>query len=157
MRFWRHCSSRVSSQPLPFWVSGPYFSARRGVSFVGFFFIFDRLKQRRERSTEDSLQSTIDMALEQIQHQIGLMRNLLWWYLLPLAPGIVLFLLSASWQARGNGLAEQLVIAGVAAICAIAFWQVQRINRREIIRTLEPRRLELEKLRASLSQPTPAE
>jgi hypothetical protein len=127
-----------------------------GTLFVGLFFIFDRVKQRRRRSVfEDSLQLTIDASLAQVQHQIWLLRNVLWWYLLPLVPGIVLFLVSTAWQSRGNGLAEQLVIAGVAAICAAAFWLAYRINQREIIRTLEPRRIELEALRASLNSSAP--
>jgi hypothetical protein len=123
-----------------------------GSLFVGLFFILDRVKQRRRRSSvECSLHSTVDASIEQVQHQIWLLRNVLWWYLLPLVPGIVLFLASASWQSRGSGLGEQLVIAGVASICAIAFWLVYRANQREITRTLEPRRVELEELRASLS------
>lgn len=128
-----------------------------GSLFVGLFFIFDRLKQRRQRSAaHDSLPSTIDESLKQIQHQIWLLRNILWWYLLPLVPGMVLFLISVSWESRGNGLAEQLVILGVAGICAFAFWIVHRINQREITRTLEPRRIELEELRDSLSPSSPS-
>lgn len=124
-----------------------------GSLFVGLFFVFDRLKQRRLRSaaSENSLQSTIDASLADLQHQIWLLKNVFWWYLLPLLPGITLFLISTSWQSRSGELAEQLVIVGVAGICAIAFWYVHRINQREVIRTLEPRRIELEALRASLS------
>ena len=128
-----------------------------GSLFVGAFFIRDRVKQQRRRSAvEDTLLSTVDASLAQVQHQIALLRNVLWWYLLPLVPGMVLFLVSASWQSRGNGLAEQLVIAVVGLICAVAFWQVYRANLREVERTLVPRRIELEELRASLEASLPA-
>jgi hypothetical protein len=55
-------------------------------------------------------------------------------------------LATTSWQSLGNGLAEQLVIVFVGLICAMAFWYAYRMNQREITRTLEPRRIELEKL-----------
>lgn len=127
-----------------------------GSLFVGLFFVFDRVKQRRQRSVlGDSLQSTIEASLAEVQHQIWLLRNILWWYLLPLVPGLVAFLVTTSWQTPGSGLAEQIVIAVVGLICAGAFWSVYRINQREIKRTLEPRRIELEELRSRLSSSSP--
>jgi hypothetical protein len=128
-----------------------------GSLFVGMFFVFDRLKHRRRRSlVEDSLPSVIDSSISQVQHQIWLLRNILWWYLLPLIPGLIIFLVSESWKSRGNGVIEQAVIAAVGLICAVAFWQAYRINLREVKNTLEPRRLELEELRASLRSSSPA-
>lgn len=123
-----------------------------GSLFVGLFFITDRLKQRRRRSSfADSLPRSVDAAIEEVKHQIWLLRNIMWWYLLPLVPGIVLFLGSSSWQSRANGFAEQFVIAAVGVICAVAFWLVYKINHREIKKTLEPRRQELEALRSALT------
>ena len=123
-----------------------------GSLIVGIFLVFDRLKQRRQRTTvADSLPSAIDASIDQVQHQIWLLRNILWWYLMPLVPGPVAILVSTSRQSLGNGLAEQLVIAFVGLICLLAFWCVYWLNQREIARNLEPRRMELEELRASLS------
>jgi hypothetical protein len=114
--------------------------------------VFDRLKQRWQRTTvADSLPSAINASLVQVQHQIWLLRNILWWYLLPLVPGLVAILVSTSRESQGNGLADQLVIAFVGLICLLAFWGVYWLNQREITRILEPRRMELEELRASLS------
>ncbi len=122
-----------------------------GSLIVGIFLVFDRLKQRRQRTTvADSLPSAIDASIDQVQHQIWLLRNILWWYLMPLVPGPVAILVSTSRQSLGNGLAEQLVIAFVGLICLLAFWCVYWLNQREIARNLEPRRMELEELRASL-------
>ena len=123
-----------------------------GSLIVGIFLVFDRLKQRRQRTTvADSLPSAIDASIDQVQHQIWLLRNILWWYLMPLVPGPVAILVSTSRQSLGTGLAEQLVIAFVGLICLLAFWCVYWLNQREIARNLEPRRMELEELRASLS------
>jgi positive regulator of sigma E activity len=128
------------------------FLCAAGSLIVGSFFLVDRLKQRQRRSTiANTLLLTVDAAIEEVKHQIRLLRNIVWWYLLPLIPGLGLFLASVSWQSRANGFAEQIVIAGVAAICAIAFWLVYWINQREIRKTLEPRRQELEELRSRLT------
>jgi positive regulator of sigma E activity len=128
------------------------FLCAAGSLIVGSFFLVDRLKQRQRRSTiANTLLLTVDAAIEEEKHQIRLLRNILWWYLLPLIPGIGLFLASVSWQSRANGFAEQIVIAVVAAICAIAFWLVYWINQREIRKTLEPRRQELEELRSRIT------
>jgi len=122
-----------------------------GSLFVGLFFVVDRWKQRRRRSViGNSLQSTIEASLAEVQHQIWLLRNILWWYLLPLVPGLVAFLVTNFWQSSEKGIAEQIVIAGVGLICAAAFWSVYRINQREIKKTLEPRRNELEELQTRL-------
>jgi hypothetical protein len=128
------------------------FLGAAGSLFVGIFLVFDRLKQRRQRSTvADSLTSAIDASLVQVQHQIWLLRNIHWWDLLPLVPRLVAFLVSTSRESLGNGLADQLVIAFVGLICLLAFWGVYWINQLEITRNLEPRRMELEELRTSLS------
>ena len=126
-----------------------------GGLFIGLFFVVDRVKQRRLRSpADDSLSSTIEASLRQVEHQIWLLKNVLWWYLMPLAPGMIAFLVSAYWQTNKDGLAEQLVVGIVALICAVAFWQVYRVNQGAIKQMLEPRRLELEELKASLRPPT---
>jgi hypothetical protein len=109
-----------------------------GSLFVGLFFVVDRWKQRRRRSViGSSLQSTIEASLAEVQHQIWLLRNILWWYLLPLVPGLVAFLVTNFWQSSEKGIAEQI-------------WSVYRINQREIKKSLEPRRNELEELQTRL-------
>ena len=160
-RMWRRDFGEVTAAVLVTFIFGTLavlmdqwslFLGAAGSLFVGIFMVFDRLKQRRQRSTvADSLTSAIDASLVQVQHQIWLLRNIHWWYLLPLVPGLVTFLVSTSRESLGNGLAEQFVIAFVGLICLLAFWCVYWINQREIARKLEPRRMELEELRASLS------
>lgn len=130
----------------------PLFLCAAGSLFVGLFFFSDRLKQRRRRSSiADSLPQTLEAAIEEIKHQIWFLRNIMWWYLLPLIPGIVLFLVSSSWQSRANGYAEQLVIAAVGSICAVVFGLIYRINLRDVKKTLEPRLNDLQTLLTSLS------
>ncbi len=160
-RMWRRDFGEVTAAVLVTFIFGTLavlmdqwslFLGAAGSLFVGIFMVFDRLKQRWQRTTvADSLPSAINASLVQVQHQIWLLRNILWWYLLPLVPGLVAILVSTSRESQGNGLADQLVIAFVGLICLLAFWGVYWINQREITRILEPRRMELEELRASLS------
>jgi len=160
-RMWRRDFGEVTAAVLVTFIFGTLavlmdqwslFLGAAGSLFVGIFMVFDRLKQRWQRTTvADSLPSAINASLVQVQHQIWLLRNILWWYLLPLVPGLVAILVSTSRESQGNGLADQLVIAFVGLICLLAFWGVYWLNQREITRNLEPRRMELEELRASLS------
>jgi hypothetical protein len=160
-RMWRRDFGEVTAAVLVTFIFGTLavlmdqwslFLGAAGSLFVGIFMVFDRLKQRWQRTTvADSLPSAINASLVQVQHQIWLLRNILWWYLLPLVPGLVAILVSTSRESQGNGLADQLVIAFVGLICLLVFWGVYWLNQREITRNLEPRRMELEELRASLS------
>lgn len=46
----------------------------------------------------DTLPPTSEAPLAEVQHQIRLLRNILRWYLLPVAPGLVAFLATTSSQ-----------------------------------------------------------
>ncbi len=129
------------------------FLCAAGGLFVGAFFVADRFIQRRRRAVPGvSLHSYIQASLAQVDHQIWLLRNIFWWYLLPLVPGIFAFLASLAWKTPRNGTVEQLIIASVGAICVASFWLAYRINLRAVKNTFEPRRIELEALFASLKQ-----
>ncbi len=124
-----------------------------GGLYVGLFFVFDRIKQARRRSAaEQTLLSIIEASLIQVNHQIWLLKNVFWWGLLPLIPGLVAFLGSAAWQSRHEGIVGQIIIAVVGIICVATFWYIYRLNLREVRINLEPRRAELEALKASLDQ-----
>lgn len=129
-----------------FWLrSWPMLLCAAGGVFVGAFFIIDRVIQSGRRpKVEDTTISYLTASLAQVKHQIWLLRNVFWWYLLPLVPGLAVFLGLSIWDARRQGIGEQVVALAVAAICAAAFWVVFRINQREVRNSLEPQRQELE-------------
>jgi heme/copper-type cytochrome/quinol oxidase subunit 2 len=142
----------IASGALAIWLTEwTLFLVAASSLFVAGVFAFDRIKQRRKRRmVNDSLLSTVEAAHSQVQHQIWLLSNVFWWYLLPLLIGVFAFLVSCSWKARG-GWVEQLIIAFVAVICIFAFLIAYRINQRYVLRTLAPRRIELEELLATLT------
>jgi thiosulfate reductase cytochrome b subunit len=89
--------------------------------------------------------------LIQVKHQIWLLRNVFWWYLLPFQVGIGALICSVSWQARLAGLTVIMGLAGFALVCGLLGWGVYRLNQSAVRTTLEPRRQELETLLSSLN------
>jgi hypothetical protein len=119
---------------------------------VGVFFVVDRLIQRRKQPNKnESLQNCIEISLLQVNHQIWLLKNVFWWYLLPPLIGIGAVAGSFVWSQRHLGLAAMIVSAGVYIFTygftyGVVYWANQRTVRKE----LDPRRKELEALLASL-------
>src|SRR4051812_30428014 len=83
--------------PTLFWIAG--------------FMIVDRKRQRRRQpGTGDTLRSSIERSLAQVEHQIWLLRNIFWWYLLPPFSAMIIWVAHLAWRPRNNGL-EALSIA----------------------------------------------
>lgn len=125
--------------------------AALGCLFVGAFMLVDRWIQRR-RSVADgeSLTTCVQRALAQVEHQIWLLRNVIWWYLLPLGLGVAVLLGSQAWELRAEGLLPLVVLLIAVLICLLVFWGVYRLNQLAVRRNLRPRRDQLVELLASL-------
>ncbi len=124
-----------------------------------FFLLAGRLRQRRgEPRFGQSVLAGIEFSLGQVDHQIWLLRNVFWWYLLPLSIGfataflhvtLVLFeSLGFSWFTLGMFLL-------LTTICTIVLGLIYKANQLAVRMVLQPRRDELagllEHLRASES------
>lgn len=81
---------------------------------------------------------------DQIEIQIGLLENVLWWYAGPLAVGAALFVLGL----QAGAVATTATLTVIVAVCGIVWW----INRRAVRRDLRPRRQELERLVHTLEE-----
>jgi len=106
-----------------------------GCLFVGGFFIVDRLIQKKPKPVyEESIGACVRQSLHQVNHQIWLLRNVLWWCLLPIGIGIVLGpWLEQGWACFNKGHIFILVI----------FYGSYRINQHTVLYVLRPRRNEL--------------
>jgi len=115
---------------------------------VGSFMVVDRLLQRRKQpATSDSLTACVEASLHQVNHQIWLLRNVFWWYLLPLAASLGVSVAVSSWHTRHQ--ASQLVGWCVyALVCVLLNWFIHWLNQVAVNKSLEPRKLELESLLA---------
>jgi phosphoglycerol transferase MdoB-like AlkP superfamily enzyme len=126
--------------------------------WVGIFMLVDRWRQRRKRPvTNDPLRSCIEASLIQVNHQIWLLKNVFWWYLLPLAIGAGIFIISLAWEIPIEGRVSRsemvgLLLGSSAIICGLSFWLVYWLNQLAVRKHLEPRRQELESLLAGLDK-----
>ena len=59
----------------------------------------------------------MESSLAQVEHQIWLLRNVFWWYLLPLALATLAFFGQVAWQVRSGGWLMALVV-GLVVIAA---------------------------------------
>ena len=115
------------------------------------FRLVDQMRHRRKPTDSDNpLLEGVQDSLAQVEHQIWLLRNIFWWYLLPFALPMVAFfahvalLTSSSWlQAVGTTIFFSMLVIPVNAA-------VYYLNRRSVRVELEPRRRELLALLASL-------
>src|SRR5258707_1498492 len=120
--------------------------------FVGAFFLVDRVIQRRKQPvTNDPLQACIGKSLHQFIHQIWLLKNVFWWYLLPILIGLGAFSAQMLWDQREVGLASTIKFGGIFILTyGFTYGFVYWINQRAVRVQLTPRRQALESLLASL-------
>ena len=113
--------------------------------WVGGFILVDRFRRRgRAARFGDSLLGCVEASLEDVEHQIWLLKNVFWWYLLPPSIGMVILFVH-SWI-------HWVPLVGVVSVCALVFAGVYWINQVAVRRELEPRRQELLAVRENLMQ-----
>jgi hypothetical protein len=122
------------------------------------YFVVDRLrfKQRSRQSSEPPLErpllESVKESLAQVDHQIGLLRNVFWWYLLPLLIPMLIFFGQATWLrwSAERFYAMALMYAFLVVFVGAVFCLVDFVNQFAIRSQLEPRYHELLGLLASL-------
>lgn len=92
-----------------------------------------------------------------MEHQIWLLRNVFWWYLLPFTVAISAFFAHVAWQSavKTNDWLEAFAFAAFlfGFVFALYYW-IYRLNQRAVRVQLEPQRRELLALLASLTDET---
>jgi hypothetical protein len=119
---------------------------------VGLFLVVDRAFQKRKapKSTE-SLGGCIEDALAQVNHQIWLLKSVLWWYLLPPSIGIAVFFAYMIYALRDLGVLVRIISISIFAAIMLAYWAGYRLNQYWVRKDLIPRRKELEQLLTALT------
>jgi hypothetical protein len=121
--------------------------------WIAGFMMVDRVRQRRRQpAPADTLRGHVESSLAQMQHQIWLLRNVFWWYLLPPFGAMIIFPAHRAWQSRDDGLSALAEFAGAAFVFALVAWFVYWLNQYAVRKELEPRRKELQNLLRSLTE-----
>jgi hypothetical protein len=120
--------------------------------FVGGFILVDRFRRRgRAARLGDSLVGCVEASLEDVEHQMWLLKNVFWWYLLPLAIGMVVVLVFMATDVDDLPAWIRWVTFSVMGLfCALVFAGVYWINQVAVRAHLEPRRQELLAVRENL-------
>jgi hypothetical protein len=120
--------------------------------WVAGFLLLDRLIGRHRQATPGvSIVDCAASSLKQVNHQIWLLRHVLWWYLLPLYVGELAVLAYYGQQVWGSAW-DLAFIGAVAALCTAISVGVYWLNRLASHNELVPRRQELEALVSELQQ-----
>ena len=137
----------------------PFYAAAALMLGVGLLMMVDRVRQRHlAQAFGESAKDYIERSLMQVNHQIRLLENVFWWYVLPCAIAYVLVgahvVATASSQLQGQ-MAYRLVMAmvlGGTALGGTVFCTVYRMNRSAVRTDLVPRQEQLRNLSRALSQ-----
>jgi hypothetical protein len=120
--------------------------------FVAVFMVIDRVIQKKKLpKPSDSLADCIKISLTQIEHQIWLLRNVFWSYLLPFAVGISLFWGHVAWKIRNDSLTGLIFIGGCFVGLIILYADIYYLNQCAVRKELMPRKQDLESLLNSLT------
>ena len=125
--------------------------------WVAGFMLADRMRHKRQPpASGEPLRPRVESSLAQVEHQIWLLRNVFWWYLLPIALPVLAFFGQMAWLVRSGGWWTAPVVALLVLPAVIALAAAYRLNQDAVRSELEPRRQELETLLMSLQDETPA-
>ncbi|MCK4752785.1 MAG: hypothetical protein KAS75_05010 [Planctomycetes bacterium] len=118
--------------------------------WVAAFIVVDRIVQKRRRPClSDSLFNCVKSSLAQINHQVWLLRNVLWWYLAPPGVGLIIWFgyCGISIMTSENPHTGYLLFSlGNIVGTILLYWGVYWLNQWTIRKELAPRKNELEDL-----------
>jgi hypothetical protein len=114
---------------------------------VGFFLV-DRMRHQRPSEPGETLRERVEHSLADVEHQIWLLRNVFWWYLLPIILSSFAFVAHCAWLSRSGGRGSALILTHVIVVMVLMLAFIYWLNQNAVRTSLEPRRQELEALRA---------
>jgi len=135
----------VISVPWTWWLSVPVF-----LWIAGFMLVDRKVHPQSPSGPGEPLLFYVNESLTQVEHQIWLLRNMFWWYLLPQSIAFSVLFLHSSWNSSSNWWGFVLAVGGFGLFQVVAYGWYYRINQRVVRDQHEPRRRQLMKLVASL-------
>lgn len=127
------------------------------LAWIAGFMLTDRIRDKLQSpQPSKSLRQCVESSLVQVDHQIWLLRNVFWWYLLPPGLSILAFFGQIAWETRAGGWQAALAVALMVVVLVVVYAGIYRLNQYAVRSGLEPRRQELQALLTSLQDETPA-
>lgn len=118
-----------------------------GCFVVGAYFLVDRLRQRKKTpDLHGSLKDCAITSLAEVSHQIWLLKNILWWYLLPIFVPIMVFFGWVAWKVSAPVTTKILHLLPNASFVVVLYAFIYWLNQLAVKKQLEPRRQQLNKL-----------
>ncbi|MEZ6144079.1 MAG: hypothetical protein R3B91_01340 [Planctomycetaceae bacterium] len=118
--------------------------------WVAAFTVVDRKRHPQSPcEPEQTLRVNVQQSLTQVEHQIWLLRNVFWWYLLPFTISLMTFFAHLTWLKSENWL-DALWNAPLSVFVLVLYSLIYFANQRAVDKSLEPRRQELLTLLSSL-------
>lgn len=160
--FWRDVREvGVAALLVPFFIHGGWkthwtlYLCAFGCLVVGGFILLDRYHQRKRRpERQDSLLECTLSSLNEVSHQIWLLENVLWWYLLPLGVPLLIFFSATSLSSSQPVPAQLSGLLGKIGLVGLVYGGIYALNRWAVKWDLAPRRRELESLMLDLQTET---
>jgi hypothetical protein len=138
------------AMPWTWWLTLP------ALFWIVSFMLVDRWRQRRRSNASDEpLKQHVQRSLAQVEHQIWLLGNVFWWYLLPLALPLTAFVIQGAWENRADGWLTVVTLGMVTLIVGAVFAFIYWINKVAVRSGLDPRRQELAILLKALDEESP--
>ena len=124
--------------------------------WIAGYLLVDRMRhKRRPPELDESLRHCVECSLAEVEHQIKLLRGVLWWYLMPIAIAMMAFFVHVAWEGRAGGwwmaIALAMVVAIGTSVLGFAYW----LNQYAVRSNLVPQREELQMLLSSLKDESP--
>src|SRR5215212_5989958 len=142
---------------LGYWLYLPWtwYLAVPAITWVILFIVVDRIRHKQQPSEPgEPMLECVRVSLTQVEHQIWLLRNVFWWYLLPFTIAILAFLAQHAWLNHSEFWPIALAFVPFVLFLVALYGFVYYLNQRAVRRELEPRRQELLTLLASLGDET---
>ena len=142
----------TTTMPWTWWLAVP------ALIWIAGFILVDR-KRHPQRPSEpgEPLNFYAKEALTQVEHQIWLLRNVFWWYLLPLGISIMAFFVHVSWNTSSSWVELSFSVVFWTVFVFVIYGLVYWLNQYAVQKTLEPRRQDLLKLVKSIESESSSE
>src|SRR5207247_6551487 len=107
------------------------------------FILVDRIRHKQQPSEPgEPMLDCVKVSLTQVEHQIWLLRNVFWWYLLPYTIAILSFFAQNAWLKHSGIWPITLALVPFVLFLLVLYGFVYYLNQRAVRRELDPRREE---------------